>query len=141
MGNGNDLAGSEQMKRTSVRMHASLIDEIDNIVEESEQFGSRNEVFATLAEQFANRHNGDAPTVDREPPAEEDLRTGYKALRRLSRGRDSWLPEDVALSELAQQTSRSTESARRTILLPLCRRGYVQRRSDLTGYTAVRVFE
>lgn len=132
---------AENMKRTSARLPRGLIDELDEIVDASERFDSRNQVFAHLAEQFVGRHRDGVAPPGREPPTEEDLRAGYNALRKLSRGRDSWIPEDVALSELAQQTSRSKKSARRTILMPLCRRGYATRRSDLSGYTAVKVFE
>lgn len=73
-----------------------------------------------------------------EPPEDQELAKCYAELVEMAND-NGHLPEDLAVNQLAQSLGRPAKQIRRTVLRPLSRRGYVQRQSDLYGYTSLKV--
>jgi Arc/MetJ-type ribon-helix-helix transcriptional regulator len=142
MGDGNTLAGADEVRSMSTRVHEKLLEEFDRAVADGDRWDSRSEAIRSLMREVAD--GGQQPTPDggRAPPVEDDLAEAWATLRELARGNDEWVPERVALSQIAQSTSIEKGSVRRRLLRPLVERGYAARRTDISGqYAAYKVHE
>lgn len=78
-------------------------------------------------------HNDDGDG-GRVPPADNDLATAYKALRRLTDGGDGWVRQERACSHLAQRVNDyNKNTVYGGLLRPLAERNYLRLASDAQG--------
>jgi len=73
------------------------------------------------------------------PPATEDLQTALSILQRLAEPNGGTVPRDVALSELAQQFSRSSDACMSTLVQPLADAGYIRTSGAIHARRTLRV--
>jgi Arc/MetJ-type ribon-helix-helix transcriptional regulator len=123
------------MKSASVRVHADLLDDFDTAVEESGRWESRSDAIRDFIETVV-----DDPDVEetggRVPPADDDLAAAYDVLCSLTI--DGYVTENRVLSVLAQEHGMKKPVARQALVIPLVKRGYAKRMSNVVGDTAVK---
>jgi len=90
-----------------------------------------------LNEYLPDSDSGEGPRI--RPPATDDLQTSLHILQQLAEPNGGTVPRDVALSELAQQFSRSTSASLTTLVNPLEDAGYVKTRGGLHARKSLRV--
>lgn len=117
----------------SVQLTDDRLERLEEYAEENDL--SKSEVLRrgidAVTESSVDDHDG------RVPPAEDDLRKAYLALKRLSNGGEAWVREDRAARHLAQQVSNySKETVYGGLLKPLSKRGYVRLSTDPTGHSS-----
>jgi len=131
----NQLVGEEKMKSPSVRVREDLLDDFDDVVEESDRWNSRSEAIRDFMASVV-----DDPDVDdddgRMPPVDDNLAEAYEVLCSLTM--NGFVTEDRVLSVLAQQQGMKKAVARQTLVIPLVKSGYAERMSNVTGDTAVK---
>lgn len=131
----NQLAGAGKMKSASVRVHADLLDDFDTAVDESGRWESRSDAIRDFIETVVD--DPDVEETDgRMPPADDDLAAAYETLCALTI--DGYVTEDRVLSVLAQEQGMKKPVARQTLVIPLVKRGYAKRMSNVVGDTAVK---
>ena len=86
-----------------------------------------------------NLPDGDTEGARIKPPATEDLQTALSVLQRLGEPNGGTVPRDVALSELAQQFSRSSDACMSTLVQPLAEAGYIRTSGGLHARKTLRV--
>ena len=131
----NQLAGAEKMKSASVRVHADLLDDFDDAVDESGRWDSRSDAIRDFIETVVD--DPDVEETDgRMPPVDDDLAAAYEVLCSLTL--DGYVTEERVLTVLAQKQSMQKDIVRQTLVLPLVQLGYAKRMSNVTGDTAVK---
>ena len=131
----NQLAGAEKMTSASVRVHADLLDDFDDAVDESGRWDSRSDAIRDFIETVVG-DPGVEETDGRVPPVDDDLAAAYEVLCSLTL--DGYVTEDRVLTVLAQKQSMQKDIVRQTLILPLVQHGYAKRMSNVTGDTAVK---
>jgi Arc/MetJ-type ribon-helix-helix transcriptional regulator len=131
----NQLAGAEKMKSASVRVHADLLDDFDTAVDESARWDSRSEAIRDFIETVVD--NPEIEETDgRVPPDDDDLAAAYDVLCSLTL--DGYVTEDRVLTVLSQKQGMQKDLVRQTLIIPLVKRGYAKRMSNVAGDTAVK---
>lgn len=136
MGNGNTLAGTEEMKRPSIRVHESLLDEFDGWVEESDRFENRTQALRALMQEAVDGEPASdlMPLV---PPSEQRLAVAYRKLCQAA------YPNGIVQDRTAERVcangprNLSKQEVTPLVLRPLDDRGYVNQLADpLYGSTS-----
>jgi len=131
----NRLAGEDKMRSPSVRVRADLLDDFDEAVEESGRWDSRSDAIRDFMQTVVD--NPEIEETDgRVPPDDDDLATAYDVLCSLTL--DGYVTEDRVLTVLSQKQGMQKDLVRQTLVIPLVKRGYAKRMSNVTGDTAVK---
>lgn len=131
----NRLAGEDKMRSPSVRVRADLLDDFDESVEESGRWDSRSDAIRDFMQTVVD--NSEIEETDgRVPPDDDDLASAYDVLCSLTL--DGYVTEDRVLTVLSQKQGMQKDLVRQTLVIPLVKRGYAKRLSNVTGDTAVK---
>jgi len=122
--------------RADVRISGDLADRAEKHVDETGK-PKAQVVREALDEYLPDSDTQEGPRI--KPPATEDLQTALSILQRLAEPNGGIVPRDVALSELAQHFSRSTNACLTTLVKPLEDDGYVKTRGGLHARKSLRV--
>jgi len=106
-------------------------------VESSNHRSKAELVRKALDDYLPTEGYADRPRI--RPPDDDELAAGFRALQRVSKHRNGTIPEDQALSVIAQESGLKTEVARLSVLKPLDKQGYISRRTSVRGRNSVRV--
>jgi len=116
---------ADRKKQVKVRTDAELVKMFDESI--ADEYDSRAEALRSLMRAYVAGGSDDLP---REPPADETLRTVYRAMCELA-NHDGMVKKSLAETEIATQTGKSAEVVRTVYLAKLCRRGYLRFRSSV----------
>jgi len=133
---GNQLAGSEKMKRPSIRVHENLLDEFDEWVDQSEYDGRSAAVRAFMKQATGGTPEGLTPL---QPPTEDRLADAYRNLCKAGYPNGK-VREQTAL-RLCSGGPNGIEKSEvpHMVLHPLRRRGYLQRWNGHPGQRTPQV--
>lgn len=132
MSDGNQLYGSGEMKRTSIRAHEGLLDAFDEFVAESSH-DSRTDALRSMMRQAVDSEPESQTPLD--PPEDDRLALGYQKLCRCASENGMVRPKS-AESLLASALNVSKSEVKPTVLRPLANRGYLICHSNLYGHVA-----
>ena len=105
---------------------------------ESDEYRSKAElVRKALDEYLPDDTDADGPRI--RPPEDDDVASAFRTLQRIAKSRDGVVPEEQALSVIAQEQGITTETACLSILKPLDDQGYVARRVGSRQRNTIRV--
>jgi len=138
-------SGSETRRNIEIRAEARLDDKDGrNLASrfqaavESDDHRSKAELVRKALDDFLpDDQKADGPRI--RPPSDDDLADAFHTLQRIAKHRDGIIPEDQALSVLAQEHGVNSETARLSILKPLDDQGYISRRIGFRQRNSVRV--
>lgn len=121
---------ADRRKQVKFRADSSLIEQFDEMVEQSDEFDHRADALrAAMRRSIGAADESSAPL---EPPVEEELRTAYLTLVRLSNFAGI-IPHDIAVAELSTTLAKNQKVIERRILGKLRRRGYLQHICNIQG--------
>ena len=121
--------------RIDARLDGDRAERVQQHLEGTDKSGA--ELVREALDEFLGDGEPEGPYI--RPPENEDLRRALSTLQKLARGNGGTVLRDVALTELAQKFSRSTEACNSTLLQPLSNAGYLVNRGGFRSRGTVRV--
>lgn len=124
----NALTGSEEMKTPSIRIHADLLDEFDEWVEQSDHSDRSKAVRALMRDAMGGTPADDLMPLD--PPYDELLADAYRRLCRAAYP-DGFVRKDTARRVCSGGAENlSKQEVPGMVLHPLRKRGYLRLQGD-----------
>lgn len=128
----NQLRTGESDRRTQLkfRVHENIVDQLDEFVEDSEQYEYRSEALRdAVGRLLGAAETSHAPL---QPPTEDQLRTAYLRLVEIA-NYDGIIPHNVAVEELATTLGKSQRVVEHQVIKKLRQRNYVAQKISFGG--------